>query len=59
MDTRIIKTQPDKTKALIEMFIAFDIAYQLKEQNTDENIFFQRKPPIYTRTNKSHCQNFR
>jgi len=41
MDTLIIKTEPAKTKALIEMFKAFDIAYQLNGQNgSKEDLLF-------------------
>ena len=39
MDTLIIKTEPAKTKALIEMFKAFDIAYELNGQNGSKEDF--------------------
>jgi hypothetical protein len=41
MDTLIIKTEPNKTKALIEMFKAFDIAYELNGQYAgNENVLY-------------------
>ena len=39
MDTLIIKTEPAKTKALIEMFKVFDIAYELNGQNGSQEDF--------------------
>ena len=41
MDTLIIRTEPSKTKALIEMCKAFDIDFEINGQNaTNENILF-------------------
>ena len=39
MDTLIIKSDPAKTKALIEIFKAFDVTYETNRQNDSKEDF--------------------